>query len=55
LSQLRDDQLRDLFASARFDHVSGLLGNRKAAAADEWVAAFRAKVAQITDGPSCPQ
>jgi len=55
LSQLTDDQLRDLFTSARFDHVTGVLGNRKAAPVEEWVKAFRAKVAQITDGPSCPQ
>ena len=55
LSQLSDDQLRDLFNSARFDHVSGLLGNRKAAPIDEWVMAYRSKVADITDGPSCPQ
>lgn len=55
LAQLSDAQLRDLFNSARFDHVSGLLGNRKAAPVDEWVKAYRSKVAQITDGPSCPQ
>jgi len=55
LSQFTDQQLRDLFSSARFDHVSGLLGNRKAAPIDQWVSAFRTKVSQITDGPSCPQ
>lgn len=55
LSQLRDDQLRDLFYSARFDHVSGLLGNRTPATVDQWVKMFKTKVAQITDGPSCPQ
>jgi hypothetical protein len=55
LTQLTDQQLRDLFTSARFDHVSGLLGNRQAAPIDQWVTAFRTKVAQITDGPSCPR
>jgi hypothetical protein len=55
LSQLTDDQLRDLFTSARFDQVSGLFGNRTAAPIAEWVTAFHEKVAQITDGPSCPQ
>ena len=54
LSQLTDEQLRDLFSSARFDHVSGLLGNRKAASIEEWVKTFRTKVSQITSGPSCP-
>lgn len=55
LSQLTDDQMRDLFMSARFDQVSGLLGNRTAAPIADWVTAFREKVAQVTDGPSCPQ
>jgi hypothetical protein len=54
LSQLTDRQLQDLFHSARFEHVSGMLGSRKAAPVAEWVTAFKAKVAQITDGPSCP-
>ena len=55
LTQLSDQQLHDLFSSARFDHVTGLLGTRQAAPVDEWVKAFRTKVALITDGPSCPQ
>ena len=55
LSQLRDDQVRDLFMSARFDHVSGLLGTRDAAPVGEWVKTFTTKVARITDGPPCPQ
>ena len=54
LSQLSDQQLRDLFESARFDHVSGLLGTRAPAPVDAWVSTFKSKVAQITDGPSCP-
>jgi len=55
LSQLSDDQMRDLFTSARFDHVVGLFGNHTPAPIDQWVKVFRTKVAQITDGPSCPQ
>ena len=54
LSQLSDGQLRDLFDSARFDHVSGMLGNRSAAPVEAWVRTFKNKVAQITEGPSCP-
>ena len=54
LSQLSDQQLHDLFQSARFEHVSGMLGNRKAAPIGDWVAAFKAKTAQITGGPACP-
>ena len=54
LSQFSDEQLRDLFKSARFDHVSGLLGTRAAAPVAAWVSAFKTKVAQVTDGPSCP-
>jgi hypothetical protein len=55
LSQLSDQQLRDLFLSARFDQVSGMLGNRTAAPVDEWVKLFKTRVAQIATGPSCPQ
>lgn len=55
LSQLTDQQLRDLFLSARFDHVSGMLGTQRPSPVEAWVAAFKAKVSQITDGPSCPQ
>ena len=54
LSQLSDRQLEDLFRSARFDQPTGLL-NRHSAPIAEWVRVFKAKVAQITDGPSCPQ
>lgn len=55
LSQLSDQQLHDLFQSARFDRVSGLLGNRQPAPIADWVAAFKNKAAQITGGPACPQ
>jgi hypothetical protein len=54
LAQLSDAQLGDLFRSARFDHVSGFLGSRKAAPIESWVRSFKTKVAQITEGPSCP-
>jgi hypothetical protein len=55
ITQLTDQQLDDLFRSARFDHATGLFGGVKATPIDQWVAAFKAKAKQITDGPSCPQ
>ena len=55
LSQLSDQQVDDLFRSARFDHATGLFGGVKATPIEQWVKAFRSKVNQITDGPSCPQ
>jgi hypothetical protein len=55
LSQLTDQQLDDLFRSARFDHSTGLFGGVKPTPIAEWVKAFKARVKQITDGPSCPQ
>jgi len=55
LSQLSDRQVDELFRSARFDHATGLFGGVKATPIEQWVAAFRSKVSQITDGPSCPQ
>jgi hypothetical protein len=54
LSQLSDRQIEDLFSSARFDQPTGMLGRHSAPIA-EWVRVFKAKVNQITDGPSCPQ
>jgi hypothetical protein len=54
LSQLSEQQITDMFQSARFDQSGGLLGATPAPIA-EWVRVFRAKVAQITDGPPCPQ
>jgi hypothetical protein len=54
LSQLSERQLEDLFSSARFDHPTGMFGKHSAPIA-EWVRVFKAKVNQITDGPSCPQ
>jgi hypothetical protein len=53
LVQLSEAQLTQLFASARFDRRSGVfVGSRPVA---DWVAAFRAKVHEITDGPPCPR
>jgi hypothetical protein len=54
LGQLRDQQIHDLFAGARFDQATGLLkGN--AAPIPAWVAAFKARVRAISEGPACPQ
>lgn len=55
LSQLSDQQIGDLFRSARFDRATGLFGGVKATPVDQWVKVFRAKVDQITGGRPCPQ
>jgi hypothetical protein len=52
LAQLSDRQLSELFASARFDQKRGPMS--AAAPVAEWVRVFKAKVAAISDGPSCP-
>jgi hypothetical protein len=54
LSQLTDQQITGMFRTARFDQSAGLLGGH-AAPISEWVRVFRAKVGQITEGPSCPR
>lgn len=54
LAQLSDQQIEDLFRSARFDHPTGLIGLHATPIAD-WVRVFKAKVKQVTDGPPCPQ
>jgi hypothetical protein len=54
VSQLSDRQIEDLFRSARFDQATGMIGLR-ATPITEWVRVFKAKVKQITEGPSCPQ
>jgi hypothetical protein len=54
LSQLSDQQIEDLFTSARFDQPTGLIGLHSSPISD-WVRVFKAKVKQITEGPSCPQ
>jgi hypothetical protein len=55
LAQLSDQQLDALFRGARFDHSTGLIGGVRATPIAEWVKAFKARVKQINDGPSCPQ
>lgn len=54
LSQLSDKQIDDLFRAARFDHSTGFVG-LQGHPVHEWVRVFKAKVGQITGGPSCPQ
>jgi hypothetical protein len=54
LARLSDRQLEDLFKSARFDQPVGML-NKQSTPVAEWVRVFKAKVKQVTDGPSCPQ
>ena len=54
LLQLSDEQIADLFRSARFDQPTGLLARHSTPVA-EWVRVFKGKVKQVTDGPSCPQ
>ena len=54
LKQLTDQQLTDLFKSARFDQSTGFIGF-KTTPVPEWVRVFKAKIAQVSDGPSCPQ
>ena len=52
LRQLSDAQMSELFAGARFDQKRGLF--KDARPVSEWVRAFRARLAMITDGPPCP-
>jgi hypothetical protein len=52
LTQMRDGQVRDLFDAADFaQYRRGPDANRDL---DGWVGAFKAKVAELTDGPPCP-
>ena len=46
LQALTDDQLAALFRGARFEPRYGTIS--------DWVAAFKARTAQIADGPACP-
>ena len=53
LEQISDAQLTDLFTASRivsYDQVSA-----EARSAAEWVAVFKDKVAQVRQGPACPQ
>ena len=47
LSRLRDAQIEALFRGARFADHDGTVGG--------WVAAFKQRVAAISDGPRCPR
>lgn len=52
LTQLRDEQVRDLFGAAGFTQFeAGPEANRDL---DGWVRVFKAKVAEIADRPACP-
>jgi hypothetical protein len=52
LTQMREGQVRDLFDGADFERYGrGPDANRDL---DGWVGAFKAKVAEIADGPPCP-
>jgi hypothetical protein len=52
MTQLRDAQVRDLFAAAGFaQYTRGPDSNRDL---DGWVGAFKAKVAEVADRPPCP-
>jgi hypothetical protein len=53
LTQLREPQLAELFAGARFDKRHGIFGGGHSVA--EWVRVFKARVTTITEGPRCPQ
>jgi hypothetical protein len=52
LRQLSDAQMSELFAGARFDQRRALFKNPRPV--QEWVHAFRARLAMIIDGPPCP-
>jgi len=52
LRRLSDADLTNLFTGARFDRKRGLFSD--AHPVPEWVAAFKARVHMISDGPPCP-
>jgi hypothetical protein len=52
LGELSEQQLADLFSSARFDQQSGLVS--AATPVSEWVRVFKQRVKTIGDGPPCP-
>jgi hypothetical protein len=52
LGQLRDQQLTDLFASARFDKIRSPLSPVRPVT--EWVRVFKQRARAISDGPACP-
>ena len=53
LRRVSDDQLRQLFASARFDEPR-FFPRSRTGALDDWMRVFKQKVSAITDGPACP-
>lgn len=54
LEQLSDDQIEDLFESARF-HKKKSFFTAHAKPVSNWVATFKNRVRQISDGAPCPQ
>ena len=52
LRQLSDADITNLFAGARFDRKRGVFSD--AHPVPEWMAAFKARVHVISDGPPCP-
>jgi hypothetical protein len=53
LASIPDDQVRALFAAARFPEFAG--APNAASYLDAWDEAFRGRVRQIIDGDPCPQ
>ena len=52
LSALSEKQLGELFEHARFGHKRGLFN--PTSPVEDWVRVFRAKVAEVSEGPQCP-
>jgi hypothetical protein len=52
LRRLSDEEIADLFRSARFDQRRGLFSDVRPVT--RWVAAFTARVRVISEGPPCP-
>jgi hypothetical protein len=52
LASLSDAQIAALFAGARFDRPRGVFSDLHPV--DQWVDAFRERVAMISEGPPCP-
>lgn len=52
LGSLTDAQLTELFAAARFEEPRGLM--KRSSPVGDWVAAFKTKVREISEGPPCP-
>ncbi|HEV8392816.1 MAG TPA: hypothetical protein VGQ37_01020 [Vicinamibacterales bacterium] len=52
LGRLTDEDIADLFRSARFDQTRGLFSDVRPVAG--WVEAFKTRVRLISEGPPCP-